>query len=142
MASGWLGESVDASFQPLMITAPCHNYNQYHQTPGPPLHCTAVSQHGATWHRHMGIGGQFGTNLPLATIDGHPRRTKTRGTRLTRCSKLVTQNCQSQILTNVINCAHLANIETGTRGWSQGIVPNFILSYNMVFNDFALDKAW
>ena len=40
-------------------------------------------------------GGQFGTNLPLAAIDGHPRRTR-RGTQLTRCSKLVTQNWWSQ----------------------------------------------
>ena len=48
---GGLGEAVDA--RPLMITAPCHNYNQYRQTPGA-LHCCALSQHGATWHHHWG----------------------------------------------------------------------------------------
>ena len=49
----WLGEPVDASFCPLMITAPCHNYNQYRQTPGT-LHCCALSQHCAIWHHHWG----------------------------------------------------------------------------------------
>ena len=28
LMASWLGEPVDASSYPLMITAPCHNYNQ------------------------------------------------------------------------------------------------------------------
>ena len=28
LMASWLGEPVDASSNPLMITAPCHNYNQ------------------------------------------------------------------------------------------------------------------